>query len=332
MVDKLTQVDLHADPYGYLGFVKNPDGSVTRQTVYPSTPITSYDSNPILLAKDIPINQSKNTWVRVFLPKEYSLDSSQDKKLPLLIYIHGGGFIVCSASAHFLDNFYSTFATEIPVIIVSIEYRNAPEHRLPAAYEDCMEALHWIKTSQDEWLTKYADLSNSFLMGSSAGGNIAYHVGLSASSFADDLRPLNIKGLILHQPFFGGNKRTQSELRALNDKILPPCVSDVMWELSLPFGVDRDHEFCNPILSIKSGQFDQIKALGWKILVTGYEGDPLFDRQIELAKILEEKGVALVAKFVEGGYHGIDTFELPKLKDLCEVVKEFVKSIVTVNA
>lgn len=331
MADQIAGValaDPHADPYGYLGFVRSPDGSVTRQLEHPKTPVSSYDGSPILLVKDIPINQSKNTGARIFLPKE-ALESFPGRKLPLLIYFHGGGFVICSAATTAFDDLHRALATEVPFVIVSIEYRLAPEHKLPAACEDCLEALHWIKTAQDEWLTKYADLSNSFLMGTSAGGNIAYHVGSSASSSADDLQPLNIKGVILHQPFFGGNKRTGSELRAVNDKILPPCVSDIMWELSLPIGADRDHEFSNPVLSIKPGQFDRIKAFGWKILLAGYEGDALFDRQFELAKILEDEGVGLVANFAEGGYHGIDTFEIPKIKVLCEVVKDFISPIVT---
>ncbi|KAL3499883.1 hypothetical protein ACH5RR_038976 [Cinchona calisaya] len=334
MAKKIAQFppgDPRTDPYGFLGFVRNPDGSVARNLDMPKTPISSYDNSPFLLVKDIPINQSNNTWVRIFLPRK-AVESSPGTKLPLLIFIHGGGFVICSAATPYFDDLYNSFTTNIPVVMVSIEYRLAPEHRLPAAYDDCMEALQWIKNSQDEWLTKYTDLSNAFLMGSSAGANIAYHVGLHASTRFDDLKPLNIKGLILHQPFFGATKRSNSELKAVNDKILPPCVCDVMWELSLPVGVDRDHEFCNPVLSIKSGQFDQIKALGWKILVSGYEGDSLLDHQIKLVKVLEEKGVALVAKFAEGGYHGADSFEFPKLKALCEVVKDFVKSSVAVTA
>ncbi|XP_027081100.2 uncharacterized protein [Coffea arabica] len=150
------------------------------------------------------------------------------------------------------------------------------------SFEDCLQALHWIKNSQDEWLTKYADLSNSF-PGTSAGGNISYHVGLSAPSSADDLQPLNIKGVILHQT-------TNHSLVATRGRI---------------------------------------RSSGWKILVTGYDGDPLFDRQVELVKMLEDEGVPLVAKFAQGGYHGIVGFELPKLKVLCQVVKEFMISFVT---
>ena len=45
--------------------------------------------------------------------------------------------------------------------------------------------------------------------------------------------------------------------------------------------------------------------------------------------MLEDEGVPLVAKFAQGGYHGIDGFELPKLKVLCQVVKEIIISFVT---
>ncbi|OMP06474.1 Alpha/beta hydrolase-3 [Corchorus capsularis] len=143
--------------------------------------------------------------------------------------------------------FCSNMATELSVTIVSASYRLAPEHRLPAAYDDAMEALYWIKTSNDNWLENYVDLSNVFLMGGSAGGNIAYHLRLRAVEQVDTLLPLKIKGLILHQHFFGVVERTESELR-IDNPGFPPCFSDLMWELSLPMGVDRDHEYRNPIL------------------------------------------------------------------------------------
>ena len=91
------------------------------------------------------------------------------------------------------------------------------------------------------------------------GGNIAYHVGLRASTAVGDFEPLKIKGLILHHPFFGGSKRTESKLRLLNTPVLPLCNTDLMWKLALPIGVDRDHEYCNPTVG---GRFDQIRELG----------------------------------------------------------------------
>ncbi|XP_027180383.1 carboxylesterase 1-like [Coffea eugenioides] len=333
MSDQVQQpVDPNENPYGYLGIAKNPDGSITRLFQPPSTPASSDPSNPFHLSKDLDINQSKGTWARIFVPRKAfdDDDSSPKQKLPLIIYFHAGGFVACSVNTAMFDALYTPIVTEIPAVVVSVEYRLGPEHRLPAAYEDCFEALHWIiKNSNDEWLEKHADFSKAFLMGSSAGGNIVYHVGLQVAACVDDLLPLQIKGLIMHQPFFGGIERTESELRLANDRFVPLSLTDLMWDLSLPIGVDRDHEYCNPMAKIKPDQFDQVKSLGWKILVTGFDGDLMIDRQIELWKKLEEKGVSVTGKFDEGGAHAYELGDPTKAKELAIVIKDLVESTTT---
>ncbi|TKY51231.1 Carboxylesterase 1 [Spatholobus suberectus] len=132
-------------------------------------------------------------------------------------------------------------------VVVSVEYRLAPEHRLPAAYEDSVEALHWIRASSDPWL-RHADYSRCYVMGDSAGGNIAYNAGLRAAAEVDRIKPLKIQGLVLIQPFFGGTKRTPSESRLAEDKVIPLPITDLMWNLSLPVGVDRDYVYSNPVV------------------------------------------------------------------------------------
>lgn len=67
-------------------------------------------------------------------------------------------------------------------------------------------------------------------MGNSAGGNIAYHVGLHVVTYVDQLMPLKIQWLILHQSFFGGVENTPSKIRSANDKMVPPHVMDIMWD------------------------------------------------------------------------------------------------------
>ena len=311
-------------PYQLLQIVRNPDGTITRALDIPETPPTSDPSLPIsVLSKDIPINQSNNTWVRIYLPRE-GLDSSSHLKLPLVVYCHGGGFILSSAASSTVHDHCVRLANELRVIIASVEYRLAPEHRLPAAYDDAVEALYRIKTTQDDWLTKHADFSNCFIMGMSAGGNIAYHAGLRVAAEADRLGPLNIKGLILQQPFFGGTQRSESELRLVDDPKLPLCVTDLMWELSLPIGVDRDHEYCNPTVGGGSKLLEKIRLLGWKVLVTGCDGDHLFDHQVKLAKLLEEHGVHVVGHFGVGGCHGVDFHDSSRGKAFLEQVKNFI--------
>ncbi|XP_016582223.2 carboxylesterase 1-like [Capsicum annuum] len=327
MSDQIVLIDPNVDPYGYLGIIRNADGSITRPDLptrsFP-TPTADHDSS--VFTKDVVINPAKDTWARIFIPRE--VVNSEDK-LPLVVYFHGGGFVMAvTVDTLILQKFCATLVAEIPAIIVSVDYRYAPENRLPAAYDDCMESLHWIKNTTDDLLKKYADFSKCFLLGTSAGGNIAYHVGLCVAGVSEQLKPLEIKGLILHHGFFGGNERTKSELRLAHDKILSLNVSDIMWELGLPIGSDRDHPYCNPVMEIRSNEnlLDRVKIQGLKILMIDCDGDPLIDRQIELLKVLKEKGVQVVDSFSEGGLHGCEFFDDMKLKDMALVVKEFVRA------
>lgn len=316
------------DPYEYLGFIRNPDGTITRKPNHFPTTAATPDSTSVL-SKDVQINQSTNTWARIFLPHQQLQNPSPPAtKLPLIVYFHGGGFVLLSAFSTSSHDYCLNIAAELPAVVVSIEYRLAPEHRLPAAYDDAVEALHWIRSrsSEDEWLEKHADFSNCFLMGTSAGANIAYHVALRTAEIVNELDPLRIQGVILSQPFFGGVQRSGSELRLIADPVLPVHVSDVMWDLSLPIGADKDHEYCNPTVEGGSNVVEKIKSLGWKVLISGCEGDPLYDRQIEVAELMEEKGVNVVRRFVAGGFHGVELFDVAWCKDMYALLKDFVSS------
>ncbi|KZV41053.1 hypothetical protein F511_14029 [Dorcoceras hygrometricum] len=306
-----------------LGLRRNPDNSIIRVAeTFAKSPACS-DPNYPVLSKDFPINQGSNTWARLYLPKIYC-DSNPNIKLPLLVFYHGGGFIIGSAANTILHELCSDLARYTPAIIVSVEYRLAPEHRLPAAYDDGFEALHWIKTSGDEWLTEFADFSHCFLMGQSAGGNIAYQVGLRAALRGGDLLPLKIQGLVLQQPFFGGVERTVSEARLANDEVLPCGSSDLMWELALPLGVDRDHKYSNPRAEIQPEAFEKMKGQDWRVLVTGCEGDPLIDRQKDVVKLFEENGVKVTGRFEEGGQHGIDLTDKSRYRTLARLLADFI--------
>lgn len=309
------------DPFSYLGMVFNADGTITRKTL--QSPTTFDPTIFPVFTKDIIINQSNNTGVRIYVPRK-ALESTSTELLPVIIYVHGGGFVIGSSSSSLFHNFCSLMAVEIPALIVSVDYRLAPEHRLPAAYHDCVEVLQWIKSSPHELLAKYGDLSKCYIMGGSAGGNIAYH----APAFVKDvdLNPVTIKGLVLIQPFFSGTKRTESELRHVNNLVLPLNVNDTMWELGLPDGADRDHEYCNPTVESELRVCDWIRKLGLRVMVKGCDGDPLRDRQVELVKMMNEKGIQVVSSFDQGYFHGIDLFDPSYAKSLCLAIKDFIST------
>ncbi|KAI4347473.1 hypothetical protein L6164_008285 [Bauhinia variegata] len=296
----------------------------------PATPDLDDDNPSTVLTKDLIINPNTKTWVRIFLPRKVlDQNPSSSTKLPLLVYYHGGGFVVLSASSSINHDFCCKLAEFLPAVIVSVGYRLAPEHRLPAAYDNGVEALNWLKTTDEKWLRESADLSNIYLMGSSAGGNLAYHVGLRVALEGDDCDPLKIQGLILHIPFFGGSQRSGSEIRFVDDEILPLSSADKMWELALPIGADRDHEYCNPTVMLNDGSrakpFDEIKRLKWRILVKGFHGDPLIDRQRELAQMLKSRGIQVVEHYCEG-YHGQEYFDPTKAESTFYVINEFLNN------
>lgn len=103
---------------------------------------------------------------------------------------------------------------------------------------------------------------------------------------------IKIQGIILHQPFFGGVQRSPSEIKLVDDRVLPLHATDMIWDLALPAGADRDHEYCN--LDSASSYYsddalEKFKEKGWRVLVTGCDGDPLVDRQRQLVEVLQGK-------------------------------------------
>ncbi|KAL4186942.1 hypothetical protein AMTRI_Chr09g16360 [Amborella trichopoda] len=319
---------LSIDPYKHLNIIPNKDGSLTRATTTPDVPPICNaqgrgEPRDGVLSKDVALNPAQATWIRIFAP--HRPEQHHDLKLPVIIYMHGGGFILCSAATAPFDAFNATMAREVPAIVVSVNYRLAPEHPLPAAYDDALDALRFVAAQADPWLAEFADLSRCFLMGSSAGGNMVYHVALRALN--EDLGQAKVVGLIMNQPYFGGAERTESELRLANDPIVPLASNDLMWELALPKGADREHEFCNPMKpSSAVGRLP-------RCMVWGHEGDPLSDRQKSFAEFLEGERVVVVARFLEGGSHAVELFDPRKARYLLSQVKHFVESTgVTANA
>ncbi|KAK1266377.1 putative carboxylesterase 8 [Acorus gramineus] len=272
------------------------------------------------LSRDIPINPSTKTWLRIYRPPQLT-----PKKLPVILFFHGGGFFLFSASTAFYDSSCANIARSVPAIVLSVDYRLAPESRLPSAYDDALDALLWLSDegAQDPWLQEQGDLSRCFIMGSSSGGNIVYHAARRVfSGVGLDLGPVKVVGLILNQPFFGGVERTESETE--DDDVLPLRATDMMWRLSLPVGADRDHEYCNPSREEVATKGDEY--LLPRCLVRGHVGDPLINRQRAFVKLLKGRTEGLVAKMEEEGCHAVEVFDPELAKKFVSDIRDFVVS------
>ena len=156
--------------------------------------------------KDVVLDAATGLTVRLFLPQRQERPSG--KKLPVLVFFHGGGFIIESAKSAMYHNYLTSLAAAAGVLGVSVDYRLAPEHLLPAAYDDCWTALQWAASARDDWLAEHGDASRVFVAGDSAGGNIVHNVLVRASSAENAAR---IEGAVLLHPFFGGSTAIEGE-------------------------------------------------------------------------------------------------------------------------
>ncbi|KAJ9171299.1 hypothetical protein P3X46_014687 [Hevea brasiliensis] len=315
------------NPYEHMNIRPNPDGTVTRLLNFPAAKTNADPSSgePIL-SKDAIINTEKNTKVRLYLPIKCT---SAMKRLPVLFYFHGCSWVQFTADNAALHLERQWTAGSIPAFIILVLYRLAPESRLPGQYEDAEDSLRWLKQQVldpdgDQWIKDYADLSRCFLSGSGNGGNIVYNLGLRAVDM--DLDPINIVGLIMNQPMFGGKQRTGSELKFATDQLIPLPVLDLAWELALPKGTDRDHRYCNPML--EGPHQEKIKYLP-PCLVLGFGMDPLVDRQQQFVQMLLNHGVKVDAQFDEVGFHRIEIVDARRRVGLITNIKQFMNSQLT---
>jgi len=245
-------------------------------------------------SKDWVLNEKLGLWVRLYLPSPHLQQQPQTRHLPVIVYFHGGGFCLASPAVPEYQNFSLKLAATVGAIVVSVAYRLAPEHRLPAAYDDCISALQWVNShagdggdfKHDPWLESYADFSAVYLMGDSAGGNIAHHV-VALRGGVEAWNPIKLKGSILVEPFFGAEQRTLSESECPCDAVLNLELSDAFWRLSLPVGSDRDHPFSYPC----SPGAPKLENMSFPPLLAAISSrDMLRDRGHEYCELLKQQG------------------------------------------
>ncbi|KAL3330146.1 hypothetical protein AABB24_034151 [Solanum stoloniferum] len=180
------------------------DSSVKR--FEPEIATASIEPSNDYMSKDVVIDSSKPIFGRMYLP-----ESSVHQHFPVLAYFHGGGFCIGSTTWLGYHVFLGDLSASSKSIILSVDYRLAPENRLPIAYEDCYSALEWlIKNIEFEPWLKRADLSQLFLSGDSAGWNIVHQVAIRA--ITNEVFRGRLKGLLPIHPYFGSEKRTELEM------------------------------------------------------------------------------------------------------------------------
>ncbi|KAB8110829.1 hypothetical protein EE612_048270 [Oryza sativa] len=195
------------------GFRLYKDGHADRAGGMESVP-AGYDDETGVTSKDVVIDAVTGVSARLYLPPCIQPATDDDgKKLPILLFFHAGYFVVGSASWPPVHRYTNSVVASARVVAVSVNYRLAPEHLLPAAYDDSWAALSWAVSGADPWLSAHGDTGRVFLSGASAGGNIAHNMTIAVGVRGlDAVVPApRIEGTILLHPSFCGETRMEVE-------------------------------------------------------------------------------------------------------------------------
>ena len=208
--------------------------------------------------------------------------------LPLLVYFHGGGWVIGNLDTH--DGVCRELAHGAGCVVMSVDYRLAPEHKFPAAAEDCYAAVAWAGAHASEI---GADPTRIAVGGDSAGGNLTCVAALMA-------RDKGGPRLCFQLPIYPATSHAldmPSYRENATGYLLETEAMVWFWGHYLPTHADGEHVYASPLRAKDLG------GLPPAFVITA-EFDPLRDEGEAYAKRLQEAGVPTRLRRFDGMIHG----------------------------
>jgi len=207
---------------------------------------------------------------------------------PVLVYLHGGGWVIGS-----LDSYDATcreLAEGAGCVVVSVDYRLAPEHRYPAAPEDCHAAVKWVAANA---ASLGADPKRLAVGGDSAGGNLSAVV----SQMARDKGGPAIHFQLLIYPVTDADFTRRSYVDNADGYLLTTAAMHWFWDHYLPAKSQRAEPYASPL---RAADLSGLPP-AW---VCTAEFDPLRDEGEAYAQRLQQAGVSTTLTRFDGLIHG----------------------------
>jgi len=210
------------------------------------------------------------------------------------VYYHGGGFVIGSIATH--DRDCRMLADQARCIVVSVEYRLAPEDPFPAAPDDCYAALEWVAAHAEEL---GGDPSRLAVAGDSAGGNLTAVTALRARdrSGPELAFQLLVYPVVDMTPSMEEPKYA-SMLENAEGYFLTLADMQFFADCYVPDDAMRTDPSASPILA------DSLEGLPPALVLT-CEFDPLRDQGEAYAKALADAGVPVTLNRYDGAIHGV---------------------------
>jgi acetyl esterase len=211
---------------------------------------------------------------------------------PGLVYFHGGGWVIGSLETH--DATCRELADRTGCVVVSVDYRLAPEHPYPAAAEDCYAATAWVASNA---ASLGIDPSRLAVGGDSAGGNLAAVVSLMAR----DRNGPALRFQLLVYPIADCNFETSSYADNAEGYLLERDAMRWFWDNYVPDPKQRLEPYAAPLRA------DDLSGLPDALVITA-EFDPLRDEGEAYAERLARAGIGATQSRYEGMIHGFFAF------------------------
>lgn len=245
-----------------------------------SVAVASVPFEDVAEVRDVAVGGEPSIAARLYRPGHGAL--------PLLVYFHGGGWVVGSVALS--DNFCRALANASGCAVLSVEYRLAPEHRYPAAADDAYAATRWAAEHAAEL---GIDVERLAVGGSSAGGNLAAVVCLRAREHGGPKIALQL----LHVPVTDHDFTRASYLGNGTGMGLTRAGMEWFWDHYAPNTEQRVEPYASPLRA------KDLRGLPQALFAIA-ECDPLRDEGAAYAERLRQAGVPVTYREYAGMVHG----------------------------
>ncbi|MCM3724700.1 alpha/beta hydrolase [Neobacillus cucumis] len=219
--------------------------------------------------------------VRIYTPEG-------DGPFPALVYYHGGGWVIGNLDT--VEVPCRMLANRANCVVVSVDYRLAPEHKFPAAADDSYAAAKWVVENS---ASIQVDPNRIAVGGDSAGGNLAAVV----AQMARDKKEIRLAYQMLIYPVTNHSYATESYTENADGYLLTKDSMVWFWNHYLRSEEDGKNPYASPL------QANDLSGLPPALVLTG-EFDPLRDEGEAYAERLREAGVQVEATRYDGMIHG----------------------------
>jgi acetyl esterase/lipase len=258
---------------------KQPTPADAAMAVIQEHSIIVPPGNVDTMGKEIPVNGGQ-IHVRIYTPK------TGKASYPVILYIHGGGWVIADLNTYGASA--EGLASAAEAVVVSVNYRQAPEFKFPTAHNDCYAAYEWVVKNA---ASIKGDAKKIALVGESAGGNLAASVSMMARDKKMQM-PLH---QVLVYPIAGYDFTTASYKESDSTKPLSSGLMKWFFDKYLNSAADGK----NPMISLVNANLKGLPST--TIIAAQY--DPLRTEGETLSDNLKKAGIATTYKLYNGVNH-----------------------------